>query len=126
ALTGPARNGVSWSAPPFLAGPVSRANGHRSRLRETDRIRCPHGHLAPGAASGTPNPGKVATPGTPADDQWRQSASPGIRWTGFPNAKPAAAAGIQVRLSSATHHGGNASRRGRNRSATAAQVLQDG
>ena len=133
ALTGPARNGVSWSAPSFLAGPVSPANGRRSRLGETDRMRCSHGNLDAVAASGTPNPGKVATPGTPAvcavnepADQWRQSAWPGIRWTGFPNAKPAAAAGIQVRLSSATHRGGNASRRGRNRSATAAQVLQDG
>ena len=96
-------------------------------------MRCSHGNLDAVAASGAPNPGKVATSSTPAvcavnepADQWRQPAWPGIRWTGFPKAKPAAAAGIQIRLSSATHHGGNASRRGRNRSATAAQVLQDG
>src|SRR5690349_12444455 len=77
-------------------------------------MRCSHGNLDAVAASGTPNPGKVATPSTPAvcavnepADQWRQSAWPGIRWTGFPNAKPAAAAGIQVRLSSAPHRGGD-------------------
>ena len=124
---------MSWSSPSFLAGPASRANGRRSRPGETDRMRCSHGNLDAVAASGTPNPKKEATPDTPAicavnepADKWRQSAWPGIRWTGFPKAKPAAAAGIQVRLSSAAHHGGNASRWGRNRSATAAQVLQDG
>jgi hypothetical protein len=96
-------------------------------------MRCSDGNLDAVAASGTPNPRKEATPDTPAvcavnepADQWRQSAWPDIRWTGFPKAKPAAAARIRVRLSSATHHGGNASRRRRNRSATAAQVLQGG
>ena len=105
---------MSWSAPSFFAGPVSPANGRRSRLGETDRMRCSHGNLDAVAASGTPNPRKVATPDTPAvcavnepADQWRQSAWPDIRWTGFPKAKPAAAAGIQVRLSSATHRGGD-------------------
>src|SRR6185437_9621533 len=75
-------------------------------------MRCSHGNLDAVAASGTPNPRKVATSNTPAvcavnepADQWRQPAWPGIRWTGFPKAKPAA--GIQVRLSSATHHDGD-------------------
>lgn len=102
---------------PSPQAPASRANGRRSRLGETDRMRCSHGNLDAVAASGTPNPRKVATPDTPAvcavnepAGQWRQSAWPDIRWTGFPKAKPAAAAGIQVRLSSATHRGGNASR----------------
>ena len=62
---------------------------------------------------------------SPPTSEPRQSAWPDIRWTGFPKAKPAAAAGIQVRLSSATHRGDNASRQGRNRSATAAQVIKD-
>lgn len=82
-------------------------------------MRCSHGNLDAVAASGTPNPRKVATPDTPAvcavnepADQWRQSAWPDTRWTGFPNAKPAAAAGIESgsvrqRIAAATHHGGD-------------------
>jgi hypothetical protein len=105
---------MTWSAVP-----VSRASGRHSRLGETDRMRCPHGSLDAVAASGTPNPGKVATSGTPAvctvnepADQQRPCAWPCIRWKGLPEAKAAAATGIQVRLSWAAHYGGNASRRG--------------
>ena len=98
----------------FLAGPVSPANGRRSRPGETDRMHCSHGNLDAVAASGTPNPRKVATPDTPAvcaenepADQWRQSAWPDIRWTGFPKAKPAAAGSVRQRIAAATHHGGD-------------------
>ena len=101
------------------AGPVSRANGRRSRLGETDRMHCSHGNLDAVAASGTPNPRKVATSNTPAvcavnepADQWRQSAWP--TYAGRASSRPSPplpleskSGSVRQRIAAATHHGGD-------------------